>query len=145
MESCRRKRRSRRDTTCLSAISQLFIRFYLKAYIPQALGSQFERKSRQPKRPLSGWLPTSAAGATQSLASRLPPGRKAVWGMAEHPHHQRMMTSYLPAIWSRLEEAEHLATGADAMNNTAHIATLAGEVRILARAPELIRPTNPTL
>lgn len=51
----------------------------------------------------------------------------------------------LSAIWSRLEKAEHLATGADAVNNTAHIAALADEVRILARALELIRPTEPAL
>ena len=71
-----------------------------------------------------------------------------MWGMAadvEHPHHQRMDDVLLSAIWSRLEEAEYLATGADAMNNTTHIATLAGEVRILARALELIRPTEPAL
>jgi hypothetical protein len=55
--------------------------------------------------------------------------------MTEHPHHQRMMTSYLPAILSRLEEAEQHGP----QRHTA------GEVRILARAPELIRPTNPIL
>lgn len=64
---------------------------------------------------------------------------------AEHSHHQGMDDILLSAIWSRLEEAEHLATGADAVNNMTHIASLAGEVRILARALELIRPTEPAL
>lgn len=63
----------------------------------------------------------------------------------EHPHHQGMDDVLLAAIWSRLEEAEHLATRADAVNNMALIAILAGEVRILARALELIRPTEPAL
>lgn len=72
-----------------------------------------------------------------------------MWGMAEsdveHPHHQSMDDVLLSAIWSRLEEAEHLATRADAVNNTARIATLADKARILARALELIRPTEPAL
>ena len=63
----------------------------------------------------------------------------------EHPHHQGMDDVLLSAIWSRLQEAERLATSADAMDNMAHIGALAGEVCILARTLELIRPTKPAL
>lgn len=63
----------------------------------------------------------------------------------KHPDPPGIEDILLSAIWSRLEELEYLATKANAVNNAAQIVTLAGELRTLARALELVQPAKPPL
>lgn len=64
---------------------------------------------------------------------------KAFKSLGPASAEQRILT----AVWMRLDEAEKLATGADAMNSLDLIALLADDIALLARALALIdKPPN---